>query len=281
MGVSLNTNAAALAAAYNLSKSVALNQKRLTQLSSGAKIVNPSDDAGGLAVSVRMAAALKRTAATQSNLSNALSFLQTQEASLRSLSQVLNRMSELVTLMKDVTKGPEDLENYVAEMRQMALEMSRIQGEKFNGIALFSLSGSTEFLEVGVSEDGSQVANISQADLGQLVFQNVIAYSDTVANIDPTNTTDGLTLETYTFALETTATLLANNGAEQSRLQAALEAITAQGSNLEAAQSRILDVDVASATTQLAKSNLLMQAGSAMLQQANLSQSIAMKLIVG
>ncbi len=281
MGVTVNTNAAAVAAAYNLSKSVAINQKSLARLSSGSKIVNPSDDAGGLAVAVRLAAALKRTGATQSNVGNALSFLQTQEASLQGLSNVLNRMSELVSLMQDVTKERSDLENYVTEMRALSEEMSKIQSEAFNGIPLFSLAGSATPLEVGVSEDGSQKADISQADLGQLVYQNIIAYSDTIDDIDPTNTTDGLTLDTYRFAIDTTATLLATNGAEQSRLQMALEALSTNNASLEAAQSRIVDVDVAQEATQLAKTNILVQAGSAMLQQANASANMALKLITG
>ena len=112
MAVVINTNSSASYASMNLTKSSDLLQKSLARLSSGSRISSPSDDAGGLAVSMKLAAAIKRTDASATNVSNALSFLQTQAGSLKSASAVLDRMSELATLGGDVTKSASDLANY-------------------------------------------------------------------------------------------------------------------------------------------------------------------------
>ena len=283
MAVSMNTNTAATAAANNLSKGVAINQKSLTRLSSGSKIVNSSDDAGGLAVSMRMRAAMSRNQAASSNISNALSFLQTQEASLRGFASVMTRMTELVSLMQDVTKTADDLENYVTEMKALAAELQKIREEKFNEIPLFGLVSESESnLTVVLSEDGSQTGTISQAFLGDMRFDNIIQYSDTIEHIDAKSEyEDSLKPEAYKIMLDEVATFLATNGAQQSRLKSALESMNTSFSNMEAATSRIVDVDVAKEATQLAKTDILVKAGGVMLQQANVSSSIAMKLING
>ena len=109
MAVVINTNQSASYAAMNLTKSSDLLQKSLARLSSGSRIANPADDAGGLAVSMKLSAAIKRTDDTATNVSNALSFLQTQAGSLKSAAAVLDRMSELATLGGDVTKTSNDL----------------------------------------------------------------------------------------------------------------------------------------------------------------------------
>ena len=103
MAVVINTNQSASFASLNLSRSSDLLQKSLSRLSSGSRIANPADDAGGLAVSMKLQAAIKRTDDTSINVSNALSFLQTQAGSLNSASSVLDRLSELATLGGDVT----------------------------------------------------------------------------------------------------------------------------------------------------------------------------------
>ncbi len=267
MAVVINTNASASYASMNLTKSSDLLQKSLARLSSGSRISNPADDAGGLAVSMKLAAAIKRTDASAVNVSNALSFLQTQAGSLKSAAAVLDRMSELGTLAGDVTKSSSDIANYSTEFVNLYKELGKLTADAFNGINLFS-GGAGANLTVYLSEDGAQTMNIHQAGL-------LGVYT---TSSDLTAVTGG-NASVVTGAIQALATLMATNGAQASRLQFALDSLNVNKVNLEAANSRIYDVDVASETTKLARANILVQSGAAMLSQANAASQIALKLL--
>jgi flagellin len=269
MSVVINTNYAATVASNNLSASNSALQKSLNRLSSGSKIVNPSDDAGGLAVSMKLSAAAKRSGAAASNIGNSVSFLQSQDGVLKVTGKVLDRMSELKTLYSDPTKNSDDLANYDSEFTALQSELESLTGETFNSVALF---GSSD-LTVNVSEDGGQSVAINGRDLsGTAGGVGVLTASsvDSLADIDLSDITD---------AIQSVATFRAENGAEQSRLGFASEVLTINKANLEAANSRITDVDVASESTQLARWNILVQSGTAMLAQANQSAQVALRLI--
>jgi flagellin len=281
MAISIHTNPSAAAAAVQLSKNVASHQTSLERLSSGSRIAKPSDDAGGNAVAMKMASAIRRSNAVSTNVLNALSFLQTQEAGLRQFSSILTRMSELTVFMQDVTKSEADLENYVTEMSVLSGELEKIQKDEFNGVRLFHTGGTQDPLQVIVSEDGSQIIELAQADLGALVFQNVIAFSNSIASIDAREEFDGLTLNAYRTALQEVSTLIGQNGASQSRINSALSSLSVNGVNLEASLSRIADVDVAAESTRLAKTKVLSEFSTTVLQQANANASVAQKLIGG
>jgi flagellin len=274
MGISINTNISASLSSQNLSKSNMLLQKSLQRLSSGSKIASASDDAGGLAVSQRLAAALKRTDAQSANVSNALSFLQTQDGSLKSASDVLERMSELRTLASDVTKTSGDINNYLTEFQALQAEFSKVMAESFNGTSLFTSGTATGSLTVALSEDGSQTMTITQVAMLTNNFTTVLGGS-----ISDIASFTNISTNAITSAISEMATNRANNGAQASRLQFALDSLAINHTNLEAANSRIIDVDVAKETTMLARNNILVQAGSAMLSQANASAQIALKLL--
>jgi flagellin len=266
MAVVINTNNSASYASLNLTKSSDLLQKSLARLSSGSKISTPSDDAGGLAVSMKLQAAIKRTDATATNVANALSFLQTQAGSLKSIASVLDRMSELGTLAGDVTKSPSDIANYSTEYNNLVTELGKLSADQFNGIGLFS--GTASSLTVFISQDGAQTMAIDQAAVS----------SSWSAVTDLTGAT-GASISAVTASIQSISTLMANNGAQASRLQFALDSLNVNKVNLEAANSRIYDVDVAAETTKLARANILVQSGAAMLSQANAASQIALKLL--
>jgi flagellin len=269
MSVVINTNYAATVASNNLSASNSALQKSLNRLSSGSKIVNPSDDAGGLAVSMKLSAAAKRSGAAASNIGNSVSFLQSQDGVLKVTGKVLDRMSELKTLYSDPTKNSDDLANYDAEFTALKSELSSLTGETFNSVALF---GSTD-LTVNVSEDGGQTVALEGRDLSSSadgVGTLTASAVGSLADIELSDITD---------AIQSVATFRAQNGAEQSRLGFASEVLTVNKANLEAANSRITDVDVASESTQLARWNILVQSGTAMLAQDNQSAQVALRLI--
>jgi flagellin len=279
MAVVINTNYAANVASNNLAASNSMLQRSLNRLSSGSKIVNPADDAGGLAVSMKLSAAAKRSAAANNNIANTTSYLQTQDGVLKTTGKVLDRVSELWTLYQDPTKNSDDKANYDAEYKQLQKQLHSLTQEKFNGVNLFGsagTSGSGAVVEtVNVSEDASQTVAIEAKDLADS-SSGVGAMADSAGAGSLSSISSIDTLKT---AIQNVATMRANNGAEQSRLGFAAEVLTTNKANLEAANSRILDVDVAEESTQLARWNTLVQAGTAMLSQANGSAQTALRLL--
>jgi len=270
--ISINVNSAASASGLNLAKTNDALQKTLQRLSSGRRIVNASDDAGGLAVSMKMAAALKRTEATAINLANAQSYLQTQDGAFQVADKVLNRMSELATLANDPTKNSTDIANYNLEYQNLGLQMTSLAAEEFNGVALYGTGGQ---LQVSTSEDGSQTLGLSQA--------NITGTTNIALVIVGTLTAGTATILSGQLqsAIQELATMRAQNGSESSRVGFAQDYLKINALNLEAANSRIIDVDVASESSQLARFQILQQGGTAMLAQANTSQQSLVKLLQG
>ena len=285
MSVVINTNSAATSAAYNLSNTNVNLQRSLNRLSSGSRINSSFDDAGGLAVSMKMSASIRRTDATSANVNNSLSFLQTQDGVLKTADKILNRMSELATLAQDVTKAPADLALYNTELSQLKGQLNLMVGEEFNGISLFDAGASAgsagmdvaSTLTVVTSHDGDQTVGITQVDL-EFISASVGTASGVGMDIS-SNAGAQTAVDTIQTAIQNLATLRANNGAEQSRLTFAADMLAVNKTNLEAANSRILDVDVADESTKLARYSILQQAGTAMLAQANQSTQSILRLI--
>jgi flagellin len=222
---------------------------------------------------MKLSAAAKRQGAALANLGNATSYLQTQDGALQVAGKVLDRISELKTLYADPTKNTSDLANYDSEFTALQAQLTALTTEKFNGVALFG----TNSLTVSVTEDAATGSAVTMAarDLGNT---STGVGTVTLAGISNLGNT-GLALSVITAAIQSVATMRATNGAEQSRLGFASQLLTTNKANLEAATSRITDVDVASESTQLARWNTLVQAGTSMLSQANQSAQTALKLL--
>ncbi len=271
MSVVINTNSAATAAYGNLAASNQMLQRSLNRLSSGYKIVQPSDDAGGLAVSMKLSAAIRRTDATSTNVSNAQSFLTVQDGGLKTAGKILDRISELKTLSLDVTKSTSDVSNYETEFDALKAQLTSIAAEQFNGVSIFAAASSGNTLSVAIDQGGSQTVNITKANLN--------GTSGNVTTITAAADLSNITVANITTAIQNVATSRAQNGAEYSRLGFAAEMLSTNKQNLEAANSRIIDVDVAQESTQLARYSILVQSGTAMLAQANSSSQIALRLL--
>jgi flagellin len=344
--ISINVNPAASGAGLNLGQANDALQKSLSRLSSGRRIVNSSDDAGGLAVSMKMAAAQKRTEATAINLRNVVSYLDTQDGAFKVADKVLSSMSELTTLARDVTKNSGDIENYDKEFQNLQDQLTSLGTEKFNGVNLFSTLG--DVFDVPTSEDGSQQTTVTKATMdmdpavammirgfvqisgaptpefvpyqgninpyvgGSTVSSNTTVYAldgstremtaveATAANLISSGTDTSSTNAVASaidgvldydnsaafayisqMALQNVADMRAQNGAEMSRVNFAQDLLEINAMNLEAANSRIMDVDVAAESSQLARFQILQQAGTAMLAQANTSQQSLVRLLQG
>jgi flagellin len=303
MAITINTNTTATIASLNLNKSNGMLRNSLNRLSSGKQIVNSSDDAGGLAVSMKLTAALKRGEGVNKNLGNAISFMQTQDGALSTTANILERMSELRTLADDVTKNTSDIANYNTEFLQLRSQLGNIASEKFNGISLFTGSGVTfqgnsgnasTQLKVYTTEAGSTSGvTISVTKSTLLAALNIKGTAtgasganevDNLADFTTTDTSTSASLTAFTVnditeAIQNVATLRAENGAYTSRLQFAQQQLQTNNANIESANSRIIDVDVASESTKFARYNILVQSGSAMLSQANGLSAIALNLL--
>jgi len=266
MPVVINTNTAASIASNNLAASNAMLQRSLNRLSSGSKIVNASDDAGGVAVATRLMAASKRTGVASANVGNAVSFLQHQDSALKTVGKILERMSELQALYADTTKSTNDTTLYSTEFTALVTSLTNLTDDKVNGLDIFA----TTALKVSVNDQLTTTDAVSYglADLGAAIGASGASCSITA-------------VATLNTVIQTVAGHRAENGAKQSVLGFQQEMLGASRINMDAAISRIMDVDVAEESTQLARWNTLVQAGTSMIAQANQSTQSALQLLRG
>ena len=275
----INTNSAATAAARNLSHNQEMLNKALNRLSSGSKIVQPSDDAAGLAVSEKMFAQNRRLHAANTNVQNAKSYIQTADGFMSSMSKVLARMSELAMMAKDVTKNPSDIALYQTEFSALQQQLRDTVGGAtvasplgtFNGIQLFGPNATG--LSVTIGEGAGQTMTIAENNLQDGDMAAILAQGSPPAF--DISVASAAVADLVIAAIEDVATERATLGAAESRLDVASTTLAIEAQNIEAAISRIRDVDVAEESTELAKHNILVQSGTAMLAQANqLPQSV-------
>lgn len=267
--ININSVAAASAAAHNLNDNQRNLQRSLAKLSSGYKINSASDDAGGLAVSLKLSASIRKTEAISANVGNAVSFLQTQDGVLSAASSILERMSELSVLAQDNTKTTDDLALYDQEFTELKGSMNALLSEEFNGISLFAGGGNT--LEVITGESGATMA-MTQADLA--------AVNTAVATRSVSSAANAATAQTTVDAqIVALGQLRATNGAEQNRMTFAQNILAVNVTNLEAANGRILDVDMATESSEYTRLTIQREASIAMLAQANSTATSVLKLV--
>lgn len=293
----------------HLNKNTESLRKSLSRLSSGSRITQPMDDAGGLAVSMKLESSIARLAGAHKNVQNAISFLEVQDGVLDSAGKVVNRMIELKGLSQDVMKNTSDIANYNREFQDLQLQLHDMTAVQFNGVSMFaqfsSETAGTEgkfgdlnldnTVSIFVSADGSTGPTVSvgkamllsaltldTATLAASEFSN--AGTGNVRSFAAANKSNAINLAdvsvgVFTRALENVATLRADNGASMSRLSFASDNISTTKTNMEAANGRIIDVDIAQESTRMAKYNILVQASASMLAQANSSSDVALMLI--
>ena len=313
MPLTINTNSAAASANYHLSRNQSALQKSLNRLSSGSRIVQPVDDAGGLAVSMKLEGAITRLQGAQKNVQNATSFLEVQDGILSSAGKILNRMVELKGLSQDVMKNSSDTANYNREFQDLQMQIYDLAQIQFNGVSLFAVRdsdsvvgdtasindlGSDHTLSVFASANGASGPTVSvnkaallsaitinrqesQLGVGQ-AYQSKgtgqvrsFAAADISEVIDLTDVSVGV----FTQAIQNIATLRADNGGSMSRLRHAADDVALQKTNMIAANGRIKDVDIATESTNLAKYQVLVQASASMLAQANTNTDVALMLL--
>jgi len=266
----INTNVEAARTANNLNVSQNNLAKSLSRLSSGQKIINPSDDAAGLAVSSRLKAQIKRLDSALSNVINGVSFTQTQDGFLKTVDKALRRMGELAMLARDATKSADDRNLYDKEFQQLKDYIDDTTGKEFNGVDLFT----SDDIDVTIDSEGDTFA-MPGIDLTTASYANAIA-----GGVGLTSTTfaaDALTK--VSEAISRVAIDRAQLGAVQSRLNFTNDQLSVTKENLSSAISRIADVDVAEEATSYARYQILVQSGTQMLTQANQLPQAALQLL--
>jgi flagellin len=264
----INTNTSAQQAAQLLGKSSSMLSASLARLSSGSKVNSPSDDSAGLAVSMNLTAQMGRNSAAMSNVGNAISFNQTQDGYLQQVNNALGRMSELSVQAQDVTKSDSDRGLYQQEFNTLAKYVNNVATKDFNGVSLFKGGD----LNVTIDSDANTFTS-KGVDLTTTTYSQLAS--------DSIGTTGGAVtaLTNVKAAIKQLASDRANLGANIETLNNYSSQLSTLNNNLSAANSQIMDVDIAQESTNYAKENILVQSGTAMLAQANALPQIALKLL--
>ena len=314
MPVTVNTNSTASDASRHLTFNTDALRKSMMRLSSGSRIVQPVDDAGGLAVSMKLKSAVTRLSGAQINVQNAISFLEVQDGVLQAAGKVVNRMIELKGLADDVMKNSSDKANYNREFQDLQVQLYDMNSVKFNGVTMFAQFSSNangaegkfndmaldNTVSVYVSADGSSgpkvsigkamllsALTINASTRAASEFSNGVlatgngagVFSFATAQVGDAIDLSDISVGVFTQALENVATLRSDNGASMSRLRFASQNISTMKTNMEAANGRITDVDIAAESTRMAKYNILVQSAASMLAQANSVNDVALMLI--
>ena len=267
----IKTNISALTSARNLNENQDSLSRSLGRLSSGSKLVNPSDNAAGFAVSIRLDAQISRIQAAGDNIGNALSFSQTQDGYLKKVAKALDRMGELSMLALDETKSDTDRGLYNTEFVNLQKFVESSSTRDFNAVSMF---GGNNF-NVTIDSEGTGFS-YSGINLTASTFTNV-TNAGSVSLTTTVNATSALTK--VKLAINQLASDRATVGANQAALNMYQEQLGTLKDNMSAANSRIKDIDVAEESTNFAKYNILVQAGTAMLSQANSSSQSVLRLL--
>ena len=288
----INTNVQALTSAVFLNRNEDLLGQSLNRLSSGSKIVRPADDPAGLAVAGRLSAQSQRLSAAGTNVQNAMSYTQTADSFLGSMGNVLDRMGELATLSQDPTKNASDVALYQQEFQSLQDQLRATIGGStaeiggttpvtaplgtFDGSALFG-STAAGGITIDVGDSAGQQMTIPDVNLRSGAMLAMIQQDATGAYA--TKATDPGVAATITASIQQLGANRATFGAAQSRLNFAATTLQVEQQNLSSTLSGISDVDVAQESTRLARYNILVQSGTAMLAQANQTPESVLKLL--
>ena len=272
----INTNMEALQTANNLNTSQSELSKSLSRLSSGSRIIKPSDDAAGLAVTSRLRAQIKRLDSALSNVVNAVSFTQTQDGFMKTIDKALRRMGELAMLAKDGTKSQADLNLYQKEFEQLQDYVDSTRSKEYNSVSLFGSNA----IQVTVDSEGTTF-DMPGIDLGASVYSDAVnTQAATGINLNSATQADAA-LTAVKNAISQIAIDRAQLGAVQSRLNFTNDQLSITKENLSSAISRVADVDVATEATNYARYQILVQSGTQMLTQANNLPNAALQLLRG
>ena len=266
MSLRINTNIEAFNAHRQLAATSDRASKSMERLSSGYRINRAADDAAGLAISEKLRGQIRGLSQAQRNAQDGVSLVQTAEGSLNEVHSMLQRVRELAVQYSNGTLSTSDKAAITAEAAQLQSEIERIgTTTNFNGIKLLDGSASTVSFQVGAN-DNDQIT-VTTESLGGKVGSIDVSQTSAISAIDA--------------AIQNVSTLRSTFGAVQNRLEHTLNNISTYQENLTASESRIRDVDMASEMVEFSKDQILQQAGTSMLAQANQAPQGVLSLLRG
>jgi flagellin len=271
MGLRIQNNIEAFNTHRQLTATSNQASKSMEKLSSGYRINRAADDAAGLAISEKMRGQIGGLAQAQRNAQDGISLVQTAEGSLNEVHSMLQRVRDLAVQFKNGSLSSDDQDAIAAEVFQIASEVKDISEDtKFNGNAL--LGGSTFTFQVGAND--SESITTTAVGLSGGIASGGLSELTTIGSAGAAKTALAALgslsgLSTIDSGIKNVSTARANLGAVQNRLEHRLNNLATYQENLTASESRIRDVDMASEMTKFTKLNILQQAGTSMLAQAN------------
>ncbi len=277
MPLVINTNVSSLEAQKNLTGAHKRLQKSFERLSSGFRINTAADDAAGLAVSESMRSQIRSYTVAERNTNNAISMAQTAEAGLGQISGILIRMRELSVQSANGDLTSTDRGYLDTEFQQLKDELTRLaEATEFNGKEMLAGSVATIDFQVGINTTSFDTIQVS---FGGVSLSGLGLSGSSIAGSVAANALAAIDLIDTAFS--GVSTRRADFGAAQNRLEISVANTQSIRTNLSAAQSRIRDVDVAEETSQLARQQVLLQAGTSVLAQANQAPQLALTLLSG
>src|SRR6185312_2294742 len=268
MGLRINTNTASLNAQRNLYGTKMGLDKSLEKLSSGFRINRAGDDAAGLAISENLKAQIRGLKQASRNAQDGVSLVQVAEGGLNEISSIMIRLRELSVQSASDTIGPVERQFLNVEYDQLVSEIDRIAAAtEFNGTQLLSGTGSIMDFQVGIRNN---------PEIDRISFDSSKADANSAAlGINLTSVADKASAQNALSAIDnaimSVSAMRADFGALQNRLQTTISNVQNAVENMSAANSRIRDVDVAEETSEMTRNNILLQAGTSVLAQANQS----------
>jgi flagellin len=270
----INTNMSSLNAQRNMAKSSNDLQNSMTRLSSGLRVNSAKDDAAGLSIATKMDSQIRGMTQASRNANDGISMIQTADGAMSNISDALQRMRELAVQAANGTNGTDETGNIGTEMSALNDEIARIADTtSFNGKNLMKSGSKLDVdIQVGANKDESIKVSIANSDS----YAKFTAATD----LDVTSpTAAGATIAKIDGALKALNTERASLGTAQNRMGYAINNLNSSIENQSAAKSRIMDTDFAAETAKLTRSQILQQAGTAMLAQANQLPNGVMSLL--
>jgi flagellin len=270
MSMTINTNIQSLDAQRNLSMSQSSLATSMQRLSSGLRINNAKDDAAGLAIATRMDAQVRGMNVAIRNANDGISLAQTADGALAQVSDSLQRMRELAVQARNSTNSDSDKDSLNKEFSQLQDEITRVVGgTTFNGKAILGADATTLTFQIGANTKSTDTVSVTTSNLNSDASITAVTGSSAVINSTANSSAIASVIDNIDTALNTINDQRATFGATQSRFDSIIANLQTGVENQSAAKSRIMDADFAAETANLSRAQILQQAGTAMVAQAN------------
>jgi flagellin len=280
--MTINTNIASLNAQRNLNASQGSLATSMQRLSSGLRVNSAKDDAAGLAIAERMNTQVRGMNVAVRNANDGISMAQTAEGALAQVSNSLQRMRELAVQARNSTNSSSDKDSLNKEFSQLQAEITRVLGgTTFNGQHILGAGATSLTFQIGANTTVDDTITVSTSDMTVDPTITAVTGSTTVIDSTADATAIGTVINGIDAALDDINDTRATFGATQSRFDAIITNLQTGVENQSAARSRIMDADFAAETANMSRANVLQQAGTAMVAQANQLPQQVLKLLQG